>query len=160
MNWENLIVQLGISGLVLFVVYQLGLKLIKVWRESEKERNANLSQNEKERNAAISAGFQADTAAHQQLVQVMQQIMRWCARIESKIDTAFDLTPRPQEIPTIPPMQPIPSVVIDPTLHDNDITPVEGPKLPVKRAQSEPGVPKSTGYGPFGERGKPHKTSG
>jgi hypothetical protein len=43
MNIENLIIQLGISGVVVWVGYRLALRLIDGWREAEKERTAAIS---------------------------------------------------------------------------------------------------------------------
>lgn len=44
MNSEQLLLQLGISGAVLFVGYRIALVLLRNWRESEKERTQTLAE--------------------------------------------------------------------------------------------------------------------
>jgi hypothetical protein len=124
-TWQNLIIQLGISALVLFVVYRLALKIIGAAREADKERTAQLRESDKERNAVIAAGFQADTAAHQSIVVVLQGMMTNFGRIEGKLDAALDLTPRPQQVPIMPELAQ-PSVIV--AMHDEETTPVDRPK--------------------------------
>ncbi len=43
MNTEQLLLQLGISGAVLFVGYRIALVLLRNWREAEKERTKALA---------------------------------------------------------------------------------------------------------------------
>lgn len=93
MDWSNLIVQLGISALVLFVVFRMGMKLIE-----------NNAKSESERTQAIREGFQTDTAAHTQLASAMQdmanavaegmtELEKQFSRVEGKMDAFLDLTP-------------------------------------------------------------------
>lgn len=104
MNWYQLILQLGISGAVLFVGYQLGLKVIAAWTTGERDRNTSwakaeadrtlaMAKAESERTASIQAGFSADIAAHQAMTAVVTALSNQFFRIEGKLDTVLDLTP-------------------------------------------------------------------
>jgi len=104
MNWTQLILQLGISGAVLFVGYQLGLRVIAAWMASDSERNKAwtkteadrtlaIAKAESERTSAIQAGFSADIAAHQAITVAVTALGNQFFRIEGKLDTVLDLTP-------------------------------------------------------------------
>lgn len=93
MDWTNLIIQLGISALVLFVVFKLAMKSLE-----------NMSKSDSERTMAIKEGFAADTAAHQAMAAAIKgmsdqfstsllQMASANARVEGKLDTVLDLTP-------------------------------------------------------------------
>lgn len=154
MNWSNIVVQLGISALVLFVVYKIGMLLINRNAESTKERNRIYADAEKERTIAIKEGFAADMSAHQQIAVAMQTLSNYNNRIEGKLDTVLDLTPvrgilRMQDInpsiaddlPATQPKKRTPASGIP--LHEQD-TPLDRPTIIKQpRAQSPVGI-----YGP------------
>ena len=86
MDPEQLGLQLGIAGALIFAGVKVALVLIANWREAEKERTA-----------AVAAGFtmlvgkvdehtKADLAAQ---AEVREDL----AHLTSRIDTAFELTP-------------------------------------------------------------------
>lgn len=91
--WVNLIIQLGISGLVVFAGFKIAILLITRWSQAETERTKAFATAEQARTSEIAAGFRADTMAHQELAKYMNQQTSILGRLEGKIDAAFDLTP-------------------------------------------------------------------
>jgi len=159
MDWQTIIIQLGISGLIVYVGFKISMKLIDKWSHGDSERTQ-----------AIKEGFAADIAAHQQITITMQAIANQISRTEGKLDTVLDLTPvrelrrievselAVQQTVHIPPKQP-PSVIVDINqLDEQEDTPVDRPtptphpKQP--RASSVGGM--GGVYGPK----KPPKTTG
>lgn len=140
MNWENLIVQLGISGLVVYVGFKVAMKLIDKW-----------SQGDSERTQAIKEGFAADIAAHNEITKTMIAMQSQMSRTEGKLDIVLDLTPvRALHAAQIDELEiqtkPLPSVIVDHRQlkrdREEDDTPVDRPPTPqpmkqVKRAGSE-----------------------
>lgn len=163
MDWSNLIVQLGISALVLFVVFRIGMKLIE-----------NNAKSDAARTDAIKDGFAADIAAHQAISSTMQAMQTAVTaamtglqnqfyRVEGKLDTVLDLTPvrglRGIEAADLA-VTPEPSVVVDKSLTEDDDTPVDRPPQP-QQSHDAPGLkkprPSSVG-GVYGIGGvPPHK---
>ena len=93
MNWENLVIQLGVAGAVLLVAYKLALVLIHKWSEGDKARTEAHTVSERDRTAAIAAGFAQIMAGHGSLLERAQSIERGIDRLDVKVSTAMDLTP-------------------------------------------------------------------
>jgi hypothetical protein len=91
--WANLIIQLGISGLVVFAGYKVAILLINRWTQMEGERSKAFATAEQARTAEIAEGFRADTSAHRELAKYMNEQTQILSRLEGKFDAAFDLTP-------------------------------------------------------------------
>jgi hypothetical protein len=91
--WQQLIIQLGISGLIVFVGYKIAIKFIEAWSRAEAERTKMTAAAEADRTKAIEAGFRSDIDAHNAIVQVLQRHMQVLSRVEGKLDAAFDYTP-------------------------------------------------------------------
>ena len=103
MNPEQLLLQLGLAGAILFVVYKLGMKWLDKWSEGEKQRNSALADGFREITTSVNTHSAQDTAAHERLATAFyahkEQAATNDARIEGKLDAALDLTPAPQSIP-------------------------------------------------------------
>jgi hypothetical protein len=91
--WANLIIQLGIAGLVVFAGFKIAILLINRWSQAESERTKQLGESEVARTQEIAAGFRADTEAHREMASYMNQQTSILSRLEGKFDAAFDLTP-------------------------------------------------------------------
>jgi hypothetical protein len=91
--WANLIIQLGISGLVVFAGYKIAILMINHWSQAEAERTKAGATAEQARTHEIAQGFRADVEAHQVLSGYMNQQTQILSRLEGKFDAAFDLTP-------------------------------------------------------------------
>lgn len=89
--------QLGIAGLIVWVVYKvamkLGGKLIDHWAESEKERNAALSDGFKAIVASVNNHSVADIASHEKVAESHARLAAAVVRVEAKVDTIADYTP-------------------------------------------------------------------
>jgi len=156
--WSNIIIQLGVSALVIFVGFKLAMRLIAAWTAAEKERNATLAQAEKDRTAAIATGFKAlvdsFSADLKDVVATLRQgfsecrndtkaIQRIVDRLEGKFDQVLDLTPV-RQMTAMHEGHREPKVIIDSDLHSEETTPPAGPSP--KRTKTPPaGQP----YGPF-----------
>lgn len=103
MNPEQLLLQLGLAGAILFVVYKLGMKWLDKWAEGEKAKNATLADGFAAITTSVNTHSAADVASHEKLSASVaahrEQTVAFHNRIEGKLDAALDLTPRPQEIP-------------------------------------------------------------
>lgn len=121
LDWNTIIVQLGISALIVFVAYKIGMKLIDHW-----------AKNDAQRTVVIGAGFEAIVQRHENTIQVINEhqsnelvvlndIKTEVKILTTRIDTALDLTP----------------------IHGSRGVPIEIPveDPPPKRAQTEPGKP-------------------
>jgi hypothetical protein len=144
LNWGQIILQLGISGAIVYVVYRIAIKGMETQREAERERTKAFAEAEKERTQAIREGFAADIAAHDALAKVVGKLSSQFSRIEGRIDTFFELTPVREQLAAREP-----KVIIDPAMDDDEPTPVDRPpERPLERRQTPvKGVP--TQYGPF-----------
>lgn len=104
MNPEQLLLQLGLAGAILFVVYKLGMKWLDKWSEGERQRNAALADGFREITTSVNTHSARDVASHEKLTSEFaahrEQTKADHTRLETKLDVALDLTPRPQEIPT------------------------------------------------------------
>jgi hypothetical protein len=124
MDWSNLIIQLGISALVLFVGYQIAMKLIDKWSEGDAKRTEY-----------IQEGFKADISAHQEITKTMQVLANQFFRVEGKLDTVLDLTPvrgisRIDPMDAIPQPRRTPSVILEEAASGEkpeDVTPTDRP---------------------------------
>ena len=143
--WQNIIIQLGISALVLFVVFQIAMKQLANQRAADAERSRSAAAADADRTAVIAAGFKAITDTQQKLADGVQRSLLWCSHIDSMLATVLDMSPVRHMVPTIQPINvPImPSVVVDPSLkmHDDDITPpdpIMSVTIPTKRTPTPP----------------------
>lgn len=89
MNLSQVILQLGIAGFVIAVGYQLALRLISNWRETEKERTAVLSVGLTSIADKIQAHSIADLESHAELTDRV-------SRFEGKLDE-ITRTARPRQ---------------------------------------------------------------
>lgn len=139
--WRQLILQSGISALVLYVAFKIAMKLIDKWSATEEARTK-----------VIGDGFAADIAAHQAIAKTMGEWMVAFTRLETKIDTAFDLTPvhgvRVQAFEQRSVIVDMDDIREEPDLQK---TPPQGQK---QRRTPPQGVPASGTYGP--KRPKTH----
>lgn len=137
LNWSNLIIQLGIAGLVVFVAYKLAMKWMTVQREAESERTKSFAIAETARTQAIREGFAADIAAHNAIANGMTKLGSHFSRLEGKLDTLFDLTPIREQYAVHAAQgsrNSEPNVIVE-----EDDTPVERP--PVPRQTPHKGTP-------------------
>lgn len=158
MDWSNLVIQLGISGLVLYVVFRIGMKLIELQSKTDSERTAAMAKSDSERTEAIRAGFAADIAAHNAITSVMQTMQNQNYRMEAKLDTVLDLTPvrgikRLRQEDIVQTQQRMATVIVDMNEVDDNggDTPVDRPSEP--RNPKQPRAPSSGVYG-LGDRPK------
>lgn len=136
--WQNLIIQLGISALVVFAGFKIAMVLIEKWSTGDAARTK-----------VVQDGFTAITARHDEVLRTMNEhqtaetkvLVELAGKINGigiQIATALELTP----------VHGIPKAEIDPaTVHDEDPTPTEiphprvvgagGPRQP--RPASSPG---------------------
>lgn len=180
MDWSNLIVQLGISALVLFVVYKIGMVLVVNMRTADSERTIAMAKAEADRTMAIREGFTAVASAQNalvatvtlmqsqvlasingmqnQLVSSINGMQNQNYRMEGKLDTVLDLTPVRGMMKAELPLEnrKAPSVVVDHNaLHDDEKTPVDAPRTPTptQKVKAAPRAPTSGGYyGPYGPK--------
>jgi hypothetical protein len=104
MTPEQLLLQLGISGAVLFVGYQIALVLLRNWREAEKERTQALSHGLKalvDSHATIGAKVDGH---HTMDIESHRELGEGLVAIQTKLDEARwyreEFTPVNQPIPT------------------------------------------------------------
>jgi prolyl oligopeptidase PreP (S9A serine peptidase family) len=157
MDWTTLIIQLGISGLVLYVAFRIFMKLIDHQAKADSERTIAMAKAESERTQAIREGFAADVAAHNSITMVMQKMQNQNYRMEAKLDTVLDLTPvrgilreRADSDEQVPVKKtPPPSVIVNMNeLDDDDDTPVDRPEQ-TPRTPTQPRASSVAGvYGP------------
>lgn len=91
--WAQLILQLGISGLIVFTGFKIAMKLIEQWTKNEAVRTAAWTAAEESRTKVIQDGFRSDIEAHGEITKYIHTHTTVLSRIEGKIDAAFDLTP-------------------------------------------------------------------
>ena len=117
LDWNTIIVQLGISALIVFVAYKIGMKLIDHW-----------AKNDAQRTVVIGAGFEAIVARHETTIAVINEhqtselsvihsIKEEVRVLTTRIDTALDLTP----------------------MHGTRVPRDDHPPPPKVRAKTEPG---------------------
>jgi hypothetical protein len=140
MDWTNLIIQLGISGLIVFAGFKISMKLIDHWARGDAERTKN-----------IGEGFVAITSRHEMVMQTINehqaselQVLNGLAmaiqRVESRVDTVLDLTPI-RGIRQLQP-QPLPEEKLPDLPQHKHPTPPPGSK----RAATNPRLPSSSEY--------------
>jgi len=152
LDWQQLILQLGIAGAMLFVVYRVAVLLIEKWAVAEAGRTKAMSESEAARTKSVTEGFKAITDAHERIVDTMNNHQtneltilnlhaQQLATLTARIDTALDLTP----VRGTPRMEQVAKVIVSAELEEK--TPVDAPQprpTPTPRAASSPGV-----YGPM-----------
>ncbi len=74
MTPEQLLLQLGISGAVLFVGYRIALVLLRNWRESEKERTQVLADGFTSLVNKVDAHHRADIESHREMGEQLIEI--------------------------------------------------------------------------------------
>jgi hypothetical protein len=159
MDWTNLIIQLGISGLVLYVVFRIGMRLIDHQSRTDSERTAAMAKSDSERTEAIRQGFAADIAAHNAITDVMRKMQNQNYRMEAKLDVVLDLTPvrgiaRARVDSDGVPTQKPPSVIVNMSeLEEQEDTPVDRP-TPTPQPQAKQPRASSVG-GIYGLRDTP-----
>src|SRR5574337_838411 len=144
MSWGNIIIQLGISSLVLYVVYKIAVLLITRWAENDQKRIK-----------VVGDGFQAITNSHEKMVEALNESHREIVNLvnyhqqaelqilknheaalvglDIKVATALDLTP----VRGIPRADVVAGTIE--TQDDDTPTPVERPTERPARAPSHPG---------------------
>jgi hypothetical protein len=142
--WQNIIIQLGISALIVFCFYKIAMVLIEKWAMSDKARTET-----------IGEGFKAITGAHEKVIDTMNahqqnelgilnEHAKSLAALNSKIDTALDLTPvrgmTRAQLETSGPSSKV--IVASDMREDAPSSSGDKPRIPA-RAASSPGV-----YGP------------
>lgn len=102
---EQLFLQLGVVGAVLFVVWKLGSKWLDRQHESEKERTIAIADGFKAITTSLNNHSAADIASHERMVAAHHDTQQAVVRVEAKLDTLAEFTPVSQ-IPV--PRQPTP----------------------------------------------------
>lgn len=90
---EQLMLQLGAIGAVLFVVYKLGMMGLDRWSEREKEKNAAIARGFESITTSVNNYSAADMASHERLFESHGEVREAVVRVEAKLDTFADLTP-------------------------------------------------------------------
>lgn len=90
---KQILVQLGIAGLLVVVFYRVAVLLIANWREAEKERTAAIAAGFSSVTASISVHHHADVAGHERMADGLGEVQQAVVRVEAKLDTLADLTP-------------------------------------------------------------------
>ena len=107
LDFNTLAVNLGIAGtviaLVLVVVYRIAILLIRNWRETEKERTAELGVGLTSIADRVQSHSVADLESHAELSDRV-------SRFEGKLDQVIRLRDRNRNKPTSPIGQPLRSV--------------------------------------------------
>lgn len=92
-NPSQLVLQLGIAGLLVWAVHKAAMRFIDRWADSEKEKNTAIADGFKAITTSVNSHTQADVASHERLAQSHGDLRDAVVRVESKIDTIADLTP-------------------------------------------------------------------
>lgn len=88
MTPEQLLLQLGISGAVLFVGYRIALVLLRNWREAEKERTKALADGFKGLIDSFTAIVAKVDAHHTLDIESHRELGEGLAEIRGKLDEA------------------------------------------------------------------------
>lgn len=99
MNTQQLFLQLGAIGAVLFVVYRLGVMLINKWAKSDEVKTTVLAEGMKSISQKLDAHATADAESHRDIVE---SISGFEGHIKGLLDAADRFTPV-QGVPTQPP---------------------------------------------------------
>lgn len=87
MNLSQLILQLGVAGLLIWVFYQVAMKWLDRWSESEREKNATIAEGFRNVTQSVNAHSAADIASHERLAESHGEVREAVTRVEAKLDT-------------------------------------------------------------------------
>lgn len=90
LNPSQIIFQLGIAGLIVWVGYRFGIRAIDRWGEIEREKTAAIADGFRSIVATVNAHSTADVASHVKLAESHGELRESVVRVEGKIDAAFD----------------------------------------------------------------------
>lgn len=90
---EQLLLQLGVVGAVLWVVWKLGGKWLDRQHESEKERTVAIADGFKAITTSLNNHSAADIASHERMVAAHNETQQAVVRVEAKLDTLAEFTP-------------------------------------------------------------------
>lgn len=90
MTIEQLFLQLGIAGAVLFVAYRLFLVLITRWSHADEKRTEVLGEGMKSISSKLDAHATADAQSHRDMTD---RISKFEGRIDGVLDAAERFTP-------------------------------------------------------------------
>lgn len=93
MSPEQIVLQLGIAGLIVWVGYKIAMKWLDRWSESEREKNASIAEGFKSITTSVGNHSIADIASHDRLAESHAEMREAVVRVEAKLDTLADLTP-------------------------------------------------------------------
>ena len=86
MNYEQLILQLGVSGALIWAFVKVGLRFVDRWSTAEAQRTEVLGKGLESINTKVDAHHTADLGAHSELSTDI-------GRIEGKLDAVHGFTP-------------------------------------------------------------------
>lgn len=86
MTPEQLLLQLGVAGALLFVVYKIALVVIDRWSKAEEARTKVLADGFVSLVNKVDNHHNADIASHREMGEALVEV-------NTKLDTAFGLTP-------------------------------------------------------------------
>lgn len=93
MNPEQLMLQLGLAGALLYVVFKVAMRFIDRWAESEKEKNTAIASGFEAITTSVNNHSAADIASHDRMTTAHGELRDVVVRMDAKIDTIADLTP-------------------------------------------------------------------
>lgn len=93
MNPEQLMLQLGLAGALLYVVFKVAMRFIDRWAESEKEKNTAIASGFEAITTSVNNHSAADIASHQKLADAHGQLREVVVRMDEKLDVLADVTP-------------------------------------------------------------------
>lgn len=144
MSWSTIIIQLGISALVLYVGYQIALKVIASSAAAEAARTLALKEGMAEQAKSLRDGLAAVSSD-------IRDLTKQVIGMDSKLDILCDLTPV-REMKAIHEQHSKPreaKVIVQSDLHGDNDPPIDPPppgKKPERTGQTPPfGAP----YGPI-----------
>ena len=93
MNSEQLLLQLGISGAVLFVGYRIALVLLRNWQEAEKERTKALADGFTGLVTSLADIVRKVDDHHTVDLESHRELGEQLVEINTKLNVAYGLTP-------------------------------------------------------------------
>lgn len=93
MNPEQLMLQLGLAGALLYVVFKISMRALDRWGENEKEKTKAISEGFAAVTTSVNRHSEVDNASHARLAEAHGELRDAVVRVEAKMDTIADLTP-------------------------------------------------------------------
>lgn len=90
LNPQQIVFQLGIAGLIVWVGYRLAMRAIDRWSEIEKEKTAAVREGFTNITTSVNAHSSVDIASHVALAESHGEVREAVVRLEGKVDATLD----------------------------------------------------------------------